>query len=251
MTKGKLLTLGAVCLGTIFCQSGGQSQVPTASPPAVQTASATPTAAPASGVRGSIKFLGTPPPAATLRREADPFCGKTKMSDPTVLVNPNGTLKNVLVRVKGPVGGTPGVAGTAKMVDQNNCMYEPRVVGLGPSDKLLVKNSDPVLHNIHCFQDTKTCFNQAQPKGGKEIEKTLAPGIYRLKCDVHPWMTGYVVANENPYVAVTGDTGEFILNVPAGAYTVEAWHEKYGTQTASVTVPASGAATTDFTFQAK
>jgi hypothetical protein len=136
-------------------------------------------------------------------------------------------------------------------MDQNNCLYRPRVIVLPPSQKLLIKNSDPVLHNIHCYEGTKTCFNQAKMKGSKDIEKSLPAGVYKMKCDVHPWMTGHVVVGESPFISVTGDAGSYSLtNLPAGTYTLEAWHEKYGVQTAQVTVAAGGTATADFTFSA-
>ncbi|MBI2980851.1 MAG: carboxypeptidase regulatory-like domain-containing protein [Deltaproteobacteria bacterium] len=203
-------------------------------------------------IKGVVKFSGTAPAASPLKRQADPFCAKTPMNDETVLVNPNGTLKNVAVRIKGAIAGAPASSQPVVTMDQNSCMYRPRVVVLGPGQKLAVKNSDPVLHNVHCYQETKTCFNQAQMKGSKDIEKDLGAGIYKMKCDVHPWMTGYVIANESPFVAVTGDSGDFTLsNVPAGTYTVEAWHEKYGMKTAQVTVAAGAAAAADFAFAAQ
>ena len=104
------------------------------------------------------------------------------------------------------------------------------------------------MHNIHAYVGTATGFNQAQMKGSKDIEKIIGAGITKFKCDVHPWMTGYTVGNDNPYVCVTGDTGECSLgNVPNGTYTVEAWHEKYGTKTVDVTVN-NGVVNADFTY---
>ncbi|MBI2500986.1 MAG: carboxypeptidase regulatory-like domain-containing protein [Deltaproteobacteria bacterium] len=204
-------------------------------------------------IKGTVKLTGTPPAVKPLKKQADPYCAKNPSNDETVVVNGNGTLKNVAVRIKGPVVGAVASPTTVNVtLDQNQCMYVPRVAALGLGQKLSIKNSDPVLHNVHCYNGPQTCFNQAQMKGAKDIEKELAPGLYKMKCDVHPWMTGYVVVGENPFVAVTGGTGEFSLaNVPAGTYTVEAWHELYGTQTAQVTVAAGGAATADFTFAVK
>ncbi len=202
-------------------------------------------------IKGSVKFSGTAPQMQMLKRSADPFCGKTPMKDETVVVNPNGTLKNVAVRVKGPVAGGAASSPTV-LIDQSNCMYRPRIVALGPGQKLQVRNSDPVLHNVHCYKETQTCFNRAQMKGSKDIEQELGAGIYKLKCDIHPWMTSYVIANENPFVAVTGDNGEFTLaNLPAGTYTVEAWHEKYGMKTAQVIVAADGVVPADISFAAQ
>ena len=63
--------------------------------------------------------------------------------------------------------------------------------------------------------------------------------VIKFKCDVHPWMTGYVAVTDHPFFAVTGDDGSFTIpSVPAGTYTIEAWHEKLGAKTASVTLGA-------------
>jgi hypothetical protein len=82
-------------------------------------------------------------------------------------------------------------------------------------------------------------FNQAQPPGSAPIEKPLPKTAeqIKLKCDVHPWMLGFVIVNKNPYFAVSKEDGKLdIKDVPAGTYTVEAWHEKFGTKTQQVTV---------------
>jgi hypothetical protein len=104
--------------------------------------------------------------------------------------------------------------------------------------KIEVKNDDGTLHNVHSYAGTSTLFNQAQPTKSAAIVKQLdQAGVVKLKCDVHPWMTGYVVVSNNPYASVTGANGAFqIKDVPAGTYTLEAWHEKFGLKTVSVTV---------------
>jgi len=65
-------------------------------------------------------------------------------------------------------------------------------------------------------------------------------------------MTAYLYVSTNPFFAVTGEDGSFtIKDVPAGKYTIEAWHEKYGTQTATVTVTGTETKTADLTFAAR
>lgn len=263
-----IMTVAVLLAANMFLNQECQSQqaptaqpAPTAQAPAAQTppaaaaapATPAPAAAPApagaAGLKATVKFTGTPPVMAKLKREADPFCGKTPMNDQEIVVNPNGTLKNVLVRVSqgAPAATTPPAESTH--IDQSNCMYTPRVVAGVTGQKLIIKNSDPIMHNVHTYVGATTGFNQAQMKGSRDIEKTVAAGVTKFKCDVHPWMTGYVVGSDNPYFCVTDDKGECsISNLPAGNYTLEAWHEKYGTKTMTV---AAGAPSIEFTYAAQ
>src|SRR5438309_2033710 len=72
------------------------------------------------------------------------------------------------------------------------------------------------------------------------------------KCNVHGWMHAWLGVLPHPFFSVSGADGSFTLaGLPPGTYTIEAWHEKYGTQTASVTVAGSEAKTADFSFAAK
>jgi plastocyanin len=189
-------------------------------------------------IEGMTSFSGTPPKPQKLNRKSDPVCAKKEMNDESVLLSKDGKgLQNVLVRVKGPAAGTAPTEDV--MVDQKDCMYRPRVQGAVEGQKIKVRNEDGTLHNVHTYEGTKTLFNQAQPPGSAPIEKALPKTAeqVKLKCDVHPWMIGFVIVNKNPYFAVSKEDGKFeIKDVPAGTYTVEAWHEKFGTKTQQVTV---------------
>ncbi|MDO8462469.1 MAG: carboxypeptidase regulatory-like domain-containing protein [Deltaproteobacteria bacterium] len=206
----------------------------------------------AGSVKGKISFTGAAPAMSMIAKQADPYCAKSPSKDELVVVNPNGTLKNVVVRV---IKGAPAAAAPAQPVvilDQNGCSYKPRVVAVMVGQKVQIKNSDPVLHNVHTYEGTATGFNQAMFKGMAPIEKTFKAGATKFKCDVHPWMTAWIVANENPFFAMTGDSGDFtIANLPAGSYTLEAWHEKYGPQTKDVVVAEGQAVDASFSFAAK
>jgi hypothetical protein len=207
-------------------------------------------------ITGKVAFTGTAPEMPALKREADPFCAKTKMNAETVVVNGNGTLKNVLVRIK--PGTAKGPAPTAPIsLGQDNCMYRPRVQGAMTNQEVKIHNDDPTTHNVHAFdmrtgEGEESLFNLAQPKGAGEISRdTNGYQVMKFKCDVHPWMLGFVVVSDHPYFATTGDDGSFKLdNVPAGKYTLEAWHEHYGMKTAEVEVADKGTATADFSYDA-
>jgi len=112
-----------------------------------------------------------------------------------------------------------------------------------------IQNSDQTLHNVHTYRGPSTMFNQAQIPGMAPITKTFADGgqLVKFKCDVHPWMTGYIAIATNPFSAVSDADGNFkIEKLPPGAYTLEAWHERLGTKTADVQVAADQGATVAF-----
>jgi hypothetical protein len=130
-------------------------------------------------------------------------------------------------------------------------MYRPRVQGAVDGQKIEFKNADQTMHNVHAFSGTKTLFNAPQqPKAAPMDKEVKASDVVKLQCDVHPWMRGYVVYSKSPLFAVSKADGTFeIKDVPAGKYTVEAWHEKLGTQKAEITVEDGKAADPKLSFK--
>ncbi len=251
-----IITLGVVACGKKPTALKEEASVPSAEQKAEEKKPDAAPAAPAAGtgsIKGKVSFTGTAPDMPELKREADPFCAKTKMKDPAVTVNSNNTLKNVAVMVT--KGAAPAAApeSVAKItVDQQNCMYEPRVKSAVAGQTVQVTNSDPILHNVHTYSGDKTLFNRAQPKNSPAIDKqfTKEDGpVVKFKCDVHPWMTGWLIVSDNTLNAITGETGEFeIKDVPAGTYTLQAWHEVFGPKTIEVKVEADKPAEANFTY---
>ena len=189
-------------------------------------------------IEGEVRFTGTAPVPGKLHREADPYCARTEVMDPTVLAS-NGKLANVWVRVVNAAPVSPPA--TPVEIDQKDCMYVPRVTTAVAGQKIVARNGDPILHNVHAYLDASTLFNRGMPdEKAAPIELTADhDGMIKWKCDVHPWMRGYVGVSRNAFQAVTGADGAFrLVDVPAGRYTVEAWHEKYGLKSAEITAPA-------------
>ena len=186
---------------------------------------------------------------------ADPVCAGLH-SEPvyqeTVVANSNGTLKNVFVYVKeGLEGKTFPVPTEPAVIDQKGCHYDPHVFGIQVGQPLQIVNSDSTLHNIHSLAEKNKQFNLGMPIQGMKLKKTFEnPEVMaKFKCDVHPWMNAYAGVLTHPYFSVSGDDGTFeIKNLPAGEYTIEAWHEKYGTQTQKVTVTGEEPVQVEFTF---
>jgi hypothetical protein len=116
---------------------------------------------------------------------------------------------------------------------------------------LKLKNSDGLLHNVHALPKVNTPFNMAMPANRTEADTKFGKeeGMFLIKCDVHPWMSAYVGVFANPFFAVSGKDGKFSIGgLPDGTYEVEAWHEKLGVKTGTVTVAAGKSATLDFAF---
>ncbi|MGH2569054.1 MAG: carboxypeptidase regulatory-like domain-containing protein [Bacteroidota bacterium] len=211
----------------------------------------------AGDVTGKVSFEGKASASARLRMDADKVCArahKSPVMGEEVVVNKNGTLKNVLVYVKDGLGAKKYEPPKEKVVfDQAGCIYKPHVLGIVVGQELEVLNSDPTLHNVHSLSKLNTQFNQAMPmKGMKLTKKFEKVENFKVKCEVHPWMGAYIGVFSHPFFAVTDDDGNFTLKgLPAGEYTLETWHEKYGTQTMKVTVGASDKKTADFKYVGK
>ena len=211
----------------------------------------------AGDIVGKITLKGTPPPERDI--PMDPHCGKLHPTKKTRLyiVGPNGELADTFIYVKEGLGGkTFPVPTEPKLIDQVDCEYVPYVSGLMANQKLLVRNSDPVLHNVHPTPTTpgNKESNLAQLPKSKDLEFVFPKEemFLRFKCDVHPWMFSYVTVLNHPFYAVSGKDGTFkIANLPPGKYTIEAHHRKAGKQTMEVTVEETGAKEANFVLDAK
>ena len=211
----------------------------------------------AGSVKGVVTLDGVAPKNEAIKMNADPVCvtaNKTPQAQETYIVGSDGkSLGNVFVYVKDGLGNyiydTP--TEPAK-IDQQNCRYHPHVFGMRVGQPLEILNSDPTLHNIHALPKGNSEFNTGQPIQGMKTTHTFdKPEVMvPFKCDVHGWMNAYVGVLPHPYFAVTKDDGKFeLLNLPPGTYTIEAWHEKGGAQTASVTIGPKETKEIAFTFK--
>jgi Carboxypeptidase regulatory-like domain len=253
--------LGLALAGSVVACGGSQeSSNKSADPssPSAAGAGQRVDTATAGDVKGVVTLDGVAPKNEAIKMNADPVCVKqntTPQSQETYIVGDDGkTLGNVFVYVKDGLGAyvfdTP--TETAK-IDQQNCRYHPHVFGMRVNQPLEIVNSDPTLHNIHAMPKSNSEFNNGQPIQGMKMSHTFdKPEVMvPFKCDVHGWMNAYVGVLPHPYYAVTDKSGKFELkSLPPGTYTIEAWHEKLGTQTASVTLGPKESKDITFGFKA-
>jgi plastocyanin len=210
-------------------------------------------------VTGKVKLAGKAPENPAVDMGEEPQCAakyKTPPRLPLVVVNANGMLANVFVYVKQglPADAKYPVPTSSVVIDQRGCAYAPRVFGIMVGQTLEIRNSDPLLHNIKTLGKNNRPFNISQPTAGMTLNRTFtAPEVMlRFECNVHGWMRAYAGVLSHPFFATTGTDGSFsIAGLPPGTYTIEAWHEQYGTQTATVTVKDNETTAADFTYTAQ
>ena len=243
-----------VAASVAACGGGGQ----TAGAPAAAAPGATKVdPATAGDVTGTVVLDGTAPANGAIKMNADPICIKQNTGEQTqetyILGADGKSLANVFVYVKDGLGNyvydPPSAAAT---IDQHGCRYHPHVFGMRVGQKLEILNSDPTLHNIHASPKANGEFNTGQPIQGMKTEHTFSKVevMVPFKCDVHGWMNAYVGVLDHPYFAVTDAAGKFALKgLPPGTYTIEAWHEKAGAATQSVTLAAKETKDVSFTLK--
>lgn len=231
---------------------GGDSGSDRADAPAAAAAAPLGTAS----ITGVVSFLGTPAPNPPIDMSEEMDC-QAKYTDTPVdprAVVTDGRLANVFVYVTGglPDGAAFPQPSSPAVVDQDGCLYTPRVLGVMVGQDLEIRNSDPLMHNIKAVPTENRGFNISQPGEGMTSTRSFrTPEIMvPLECNVHGWMRAYIGVVEHPYFAVSGADGSFMIGgLPAGTYQVEAWHEVYGTQAGSVTIADDGTGAVDFSFE--
>ncbi len=214
-------------------------------------------------ISGTVTLKGTPPKEQeNTAIMSDAVCSKLHAKTPTTehyIVGGNNGLGNVVVMLKGVAGAkSTGASAPAAVIDQKGCVYTPSILAVQTGQKVEVKNSDPVAHNVHTLPagtaNKEVNLFQSQGAAPLSFTFTSAENFLKFKCDVHPWMFAWVTVVDHPYFAVTDKDGKFtIKDVPAGKYKIVALHRK------AAPVPGveqdievkDGEAKSDFTLEAK
>jgi plastocyanin len=239
---------------TVFGCSKKSSEQPAQPPP--PTALVNP--ATAGTITGTVRLEGRPPAFQPIDMSAEPTCVKAnpKPVTPAIFVTgPHDALANVVVYVKSGLGRFRfEVPQTPVVLNQKGCMYQPRVLATRVGQPLEVRNEDPTVHNIHVMARVNRSWNRSEEPGEQPFKATFQhPELaIPISCNVHPWMRAFLFVFDNPYFAITTETGRFELRgLPPGAYTIEAWQEYYGAQDESVTLASKETKSISFVFKAE
>jgi len=190
-------------------------------------------------ISGRVVFVGDPPQPKKIKVTKDnEKCG-AEITAEDLVVSPDKGIQNAVVGVTG-LKGTPAKADKTPTIDQKGCVFHPHVLIAPVGSGVDILNSDGVLHNFHTYSNKNPVLNKAQPGFKKKMTESFAqPEVIKINCDAHPWMSGWIVVTDHPYIDATDNAGAFkIVDVPPGTYTVEVWHETLGKVTKTVTVKA-------------
>jgi len=252
--KNLLIACGTAALLLVSCGGSKEEAKKEGAAPAAAPAAAVDDAN-AATITGKVSFTGEKPKLLTIDMSATPACSRahtTPQKSEQVLVNDNGTLRNTFVWIK---SGLPDkqwpTPTTAVTIDQQGCMYKPHVLAVMTNQPIEIRNDDPTNHNIHPQPKINQEWNESQPPKGDPKTKSFAREevMIPVKCNVHPWMRAYIGVVSHPFFAVTGDDGTYtIKGLPPGTYTLQAWHEKYGTKDVQITVAPKESKTNDFSL---
>jgi plastocyanin len=238
-----LLAALALLLGIAACQHEAERRPPT---PLDHDTTGT--------ITGEVRFAGTPPAPTLVDMSSAKDCGAQhagSVDAGDVLVR-DGKVQNAIVAIKDGLGDRVfAVPESQVVIDQSACLFVPRVAAAQVDQPIKFLNSDGLAHNVHGTPPKSSAWNFSLGLKGasRTLEVDASQPTIPIKCDIHPWMEAYLGVYDHPYFAVTGADGRFTLrDVPPGTYVLEAWHERFGTRTATVTLGPKDAKTATFTF---
>jgi plastocyanin len=210
---------------------------------------------PAAGsISGKVTYTGTMPKMKPIDMAKEPSCAAqhpTPVTTESAIAGPDNSLEDVVIYIS--AGDQGSVASTTAIrYDQKGCQYLPHVALLQVNQPLEIYNDDKTSHNIHPLAKANAEWNKSQPPGAAPLKETFSkPEFIAVKCNIHPWMHGYFAVLNTSHATQSGEDGSFSLKgLPAGKYTVTAWHERFGTQSQEVTVGSGDTPKVSFVFKA-
>jgi len=200
-------------------------------------------------IRGTVKVNGNFPKLSPLQiSKFKEIC--KDVPNESLIIGPDQELRYAVVTLEGISKGKAVEKESVHEIDNSRCRFVPHVLAASVGQFVLLKNTDPILHTAHAyFTAGQPQFNVGLYPSKVSRKPLVSPGVVKIVCEVHPWMSAYIVVAEHPYQSVTDIYGEYLINeVPPGTYKLKAWHESLGTQEKQVEVKPGGSHNVDFVF---
>jgi plastocyanin len=204
-------------------------------------------------IRGTVKVEGKlaklPPLQITKYKDV---C--KDVPNESLIVGPGQGVRYAVVTLEGMTKGKAVEKETAHELDNVRCRFLPHVQAASVGQFIVFKNSDPILHTAHAFftSEQQPQFNVGLFPGRVSRKPLITTGVAKIQCEVHPWMTAYIVVTDHPYHAVTDSYGEYLINdIPAGNYRLKVWHESLATEEKPVEAKAGATIKMDFVLKSK
>jgi plastocyanin len=200
-------------------------------------------------IRGVVKVNGNFPKLSPLQISKFKEVCKDVPNESMIIGSDQG-LRYAVVTLEGITKGKAVEKESVHELDNSRCRFVPHVLAASVGQFVLLKNTDPILHTTHAyFTSDQPQFNVGLYPGRVSRKPLVTPGVVKILCEVHPWMSAYLVVADHPYQSVTDIYGEYFINdVPPGTYKLKAWHESLGTQEKQVEVKPGGSHNVDFVF---
>ena len=203
-------------------------------------------------IQGTVKFEGKLPKLPPLQiTKSKEVC--RNVPNETLIVGAGQGIRYAVVTLEGITKGLAVEKEAIHEVDNLGCRFVPHVLAASVGQFVVFKNSDPILHTAHAlFTSGQPQFNVGLYPGKVSRKPLVTPGVVKIICEVHPWMSAYIVVTDHPYYSVTDVYGEYLISdIPAGSYRLKVWHETLGTEEKPVEVKAGGSQNVDFVLSPK
>ncbi|HVS10714.1 MAG TPA: carboxypeptidase regulatory-like domain-containing protein [Planctomycetota bacterium] len=182
---------------------------------------------------GRVVFDGPPPAIPPLQIDAGQatgcdHAGPLDLTDPRLRIDPSGGIANAVITVRVP-GQSLESAGQVLELAERSCRFEPHVAMIAAGATVRFKNADPIPHELRAESRKHPALSQAIAPGGTLEQVYSEADVVAVRCELHPWASGWIAVTDTPFTALTQADGSFqIHGLPPGEHALEVWHETLG-----------------------
>tara|TARA_B100000686_G_scaffold153005_1_gene160378 strand:+ start:753 stop:1445 length:693 start_codon:yes stop_codon:yes gene_type:complete len=188
-------------------------------------------------IEGVVQFNGNVPPQKAFNPlKFKHICGE-KIAKESLVVDNKGLVNVVLTLSGKKLKKSKRKAEKEYILNQEGCKYIPHVLAIPKESPVKILANDPTNHNIHTYSFDNDPINLMMTPGQDYEHEFEEPEVVKVECDLHNWMSAWIVVTENPFYSISGSGGKFeIKNIPPGMYKLTAWHETLGSMTQKIKI---------------